>query len=51
MSPVEPNRRQSAIIQREIDADRRWERRLSLYALMAFAVLAAIIVVRVVFFS
>ncbi len=51
MSPVEPSREQRETLQREIDANRRWERRLPLYAVIALAVIAAIVVVRVVFFS
>jgi hypothetical protein len=51
MSPIELNRAQRAEIQREIDQNRRWELRLPIYAGVALLILAAIVVVRVVFFS
>jgi hypothetical protein len=51
MSPIELNRAQRAEMQREIDQNRRWELRLPVYAGIALLVLAAIVVVRVVFFS
>ncbi len=51
MSPIELNRAQRSELQREIDQNRRWELRLPVYAGIALVVLAAIVVVRVVFFS
>jgi negative regulator of sigma E activity len=51
MSPIDMNRAQRAELQREIDQNRRWELRLPIYAVVALVVLAAIVVVRVVFFS
>lgn len=51
MSPIELTRVQRTELQREIDQNRRWERRLPVYAAVALFVLAAIVVVRVVFFS
>lgn len=51
MSPIELNRAQRTEMQREIDQNRRWERRLPVYAGISLLVLAAIVVVRVVFFS
>lgn len=51
MSPVELNRAQHSELQREIDQNRRWELRLPVYAGIALVVLAAIVIVRVVFFS
>lgn len=49
MSPVDLSDAQRSTIQAELDADRRWEKRLPGYALVALAVLAAIVAVRVVF--
>lgn len=51
MSPVELTRVKREELQREIDRNRRWERRLVGYAAIALVVIAAIVVVRVVFFS
>lgn len=51
MSPIDVNRAQRAELQREIDQNRRWELRLPIYAGISLLVLAAIVVVRVVFFS
>jgi hypothetical protein len=51
MSPIEVNRAQRSELQREIDQNRRWELRLPIYAGIALVVLAAIVVVRMVFFS
>lgn len=51
MSPVDLSRAQREQLQREIDRNRRWELRLPIYAGIALAVIAAVIVVRVVFFS
>jgi hypothetical protein len=51
MSPVELTRAQRTELQREIDQNRRWERRLLVYAGISLLVLAVIVVVRVVFFS
>ena len=50
MSPVELSRAEREELQREIDQNRRWEHRLPGYAGIALAVVAAIVVVRVVFF-
>lgn len=51
MSPVDLTRAKREELQRELDANRRWERRLPIYAGVALLIIAAIIVVRVVFFS
>ncbi|WP_348787281.1 hypothetical protein [Leifsonia sp. NPDC080035] len=51
MSPVELNRAEREELQREIEDNRRWEFRLVGYAGIALVVIAAIVVVRVVFFS
>lgn len=51
MSPAEVNSELRAELQQEIDDNRRSEYRLLPYAGIAVVVLAAIIVVRVVFFS
>lgn len=51
MSPVDMNREQYDEIQREIEANKRWEFRLLPYAGIALVVLAAIAVVRTVFLS
>ncbi len=51
MSPVELTRVQREELQREIDSNRRWELRLPLYGGIALVVIAAVIVVRLVFFS
>ncbi|GAA1442822.1 hypothetical protein [Leifsonia poae] len=51
MSPAEVNSELRAELQQEIDDNRRSEYRLLPYASIAVVVLAAIIVVRVVFFS
>lgn len=51
MSPVELTRAKREELQREIERNRRWEYRLIGYAAIALAVIAAIVVVRLVFFS
>lgn len=51
MSPVDLTRVQREQLQRELDANRRWERRLPVYGGIALLIIVAIIVVRVVFFS
>ena len=51
MSPVDLSRAQREELQRELDANRRWELRLPIYGGVALLVIAVIIVVRVVFFS
>lgn len=51
MSPVDLTRAQREQLQREIDSNRRWELRLPVYGGIALVVIAAVIVVRVVFFS
>lgn len=51
MSPVDLTRVQREQLQREIDSNRRWELRLPLYGGIALVVIAAVIVVRLVFFS
>jgi hypothetical protein len=51
MSPVDPARAQREELQREIDRDRRWELRLPIYGAVALVIIAAVVVVRVVFFS
>lgn len=50
MSPVEPGRAQRIALEREIEENRRWERRLPWYGLIAISVLVVIVVIRVVFF-
>src|SRR5262249_55601496 len=50
MSPVQLTRVQREALQREIDRNRRWERRLPWYALIALAVIAGIVAVRAVYF-
>jgi hypothetical protein len=51
MSPVDLSRAQREQLQREIDRNRRWELRLPIYGGIALVIIAAVIVVRVVFFS
>ena len=51
MSPVDLTRVQREELQREIDSNRRWELRLPLYGGIALVVIAAVVVVRLVFFS
>ena len=51
MSPIDMNSEQHEVLQREIDANKRWEYRLLPYAGIALVVLAAIVVVRTVFLS
>ncbi len=51
MSPVDLTRVQREELQREIDSNRRWELRLPLYGGIALIVIAAVVVVRLVFFS
>jgi hypothetical protein len=51
MSPVDLTRAQREQLQREIDSNRRWELRLPVYGGIALVVIAAVVVVRVVFFS
>ncbi|WP_295119098.1 hypothetical protein [uncultured Leifsonia sp.] len=51
MSPVDLTRAQREELQREIDRNRRWELRLPVYGGIALVVIAAVVVVRVVFFS
>ena len=51
MSPVDLTRARREELQREIDANRRWELRLPIYGGIALVVIAAVVVVRVVFFS
>jgi hypothetical protein len=51
MSPVELTDEQRRELQAELDANRRWERRLPGYALLSLAVLAVIVLVRTVFVS
>ena len=46
MSPVEPSSAQREELQREIERNRRWE-----FRLIGYAVIAAIVAVRLVFFS
>jgi hypothetical protein len=46
MSPVDLSDEQRSTIQAELDADRRWEKRLPGYAVLALAVLAVIVVLR-----
>lgn len=51
MSPVDLTRVQREELQREIDRNRRWELRLPVYGAIALVIIAAVVVVRVVFFS
>ena len=51
MSPAELDADLRTRLQNEIDHDRKWERRLLPFAGIAVVVIAAIVVVRVVFFS
>ena len=51
MSPVQLTRVQREELQREIDRNRRWELRRPIYGAIALLVIAAGVVVRVVFFS
>lgn len=51
MSPIQIDSEQYDEIQREIDANKRWEFRLLPYAGIALVVLAAIVVVRTVFLT
>jgi hypothetical protein len=51
MSPVDLTRTQREELQREIDRNRRWELRLPVYGGVALVIIAAVVVVRVVFFS
>lgn len=51
MSPVDLTRVQREELQRELDRNRRWERRLPIYAGVALLFIAVIVVVRLVFFS
>lgn len=49
MSPVEPSRSQRVAMEREIEENRHWERRLPGYALIAISVLVVIVILRAVF--
>lgn len=51
MSPVDLTRAQRDELQRELDQNRRWELRLPVYGGIALVVVAAVVVVRAVFFS
>ncbi|MGJ4843164.1 MULTISPECIES: hypothetical protein [unclassified Leifsonia] len=51
MSPIQIDSETYDEIQREIDANKRWEFRLLPYAGIALVVLAAIVVVRTVFLT
>lgn len=50
MSPIEMSGEQYDEIQRELEANKRWEFRLLPYAAISLVVIAAIAVVRTVFF-
>ncbi|MGH1522670.1 hypothetical protein ACRAWC_00685 [Leifsonia sp. L25] len=51
MSPVDLTRVQREELQRELDRNRRWELRLPIYGGVALLIVAAIAVLRLVFFS